>query len=426
MHSLARIKPVFLKKYILAVFIALNIVPSFILAQSDYPLEINYYDFIQYDKNKFTFPGDSADFERFFAKMDTIILWGKGKLSIVHIGGSHIQADVYSGRTRERLQTFYPGMNGGRGSVFPFGISKTNTPRSYSAHYSGNWSSCRNVEISKSCNLGLSGITASTGDTSSTVSIRLNRDSLIKYSFTRIRVFHSMDTNSYSLKIISPHVVDIQTNIELGYSLFYLDKEYDKFSLGLSKTADSQTRFELYGISLENEDPGFIYHSIGINGASFTSFLRCNLLEKQLKALNPDMIIISLGTNDAYTTKFKPEFYKANYEEMIRKIKKVAPNAAILNTVANDSYLFRRYPNKNTQLAADVIYQVAKKNNCGVYDFYDVMGGLNSSSVWYKENLMVKDKIHFNREGYLLNGDLLFNAFIKAYDNHLVKLNKKQ
>ncbi|MDF1550741.1 MAG: GDSL-type esterase/lipase family protein, partial [Bacteroidales bacterium] len=176
----------------------------------------------------------------------------------------------------------------------------------------------------------------------------------------------------------------------------------------------------------ENEDPGFIYHSIGINGASFTSFLRCNLLEKQLKALNPDMIIISLGTNDAYTTKFKPEFYKANYEEMIRKIKKVAPNAAILNTVANDSYLFRRYPNKNTQLAADVIYQVAKKHNCGVYDFYDVMGGLNSSSVWYKENLMVKDKIHFNREGYLLNGDLLFNAFIKAYDNHLVKLNKKQ
>jgi len=202
-------------------------------------------------------------------------------------------------------------------------------------------------------------------------------------------------------------------------TIFYLDGRYKKVKLSFEKKKTVQNNFTLFGISLENDDPGIVYHSIGINGASFPSFLRCNQFEKHIKALNPDMVIISLGTNDAYTTKFKTEFYKSNYEKLIRRIKSVLPNAAILNTVANDSYLFRRYPNKNTQLAANVIYKVAKKMNCGVYDFYKVMGGFNSSSVWYQKNLMVKDKIHFNRQGYLLKGDLFFNAIIKAYDNHI-------
>ncbi len=393
-------------------------------SQSDYPLEINYYEFINYSKNKFFFPGDSSKFERFFFKMDTIIQRGTGKLTIVHIGGSHIQADIYSGRTRERLQTFYPGMNGGRGSVFPYKISKTNTPRSYSADYTGEWSSCRNVEYLKNCNRGLTGITAITRDSSATIFVKLRNDSLVDYYFSQVRIFHSMDSGSFMPVLDSVKVVDVERNTELGYSIFFLDKEYTSFKLKFLKKNLSEEKFELYGISLENEDPGIIYHSMGINGASFPSFLRCNLLQNHLKALNPDLIILSLGTNDAYTTKFKPEFYKANYEKMISKIREVAPQAAILNTVANDSYLFRRYPNKNTELAAKVIYEVAHEKNCGVYDFYEVMGGFNSSSVWYKENLMVKDRIHFNRKGYLLKGDLFFNAFIKAYDNHLKHLNK--
>jgi len=404
------------------VFFLFIFFPFGLKGQNDYPLDISYYDFIRYDKNKFVFPGDSSDFDRFFAKVDTLILNGDGKISIVHIGGSHIQADIYSGRTRERLQTFYPGMNGGRGSVFPFRISNTNNPRSYSANAIGAWTSCRNVDINKSCNLGLSGISAFTSDSSAEIEILLRPDSLIEYYFDRIRVFYSMDSISFIPDLDEVKVLNIEVDKELGFKMFYLDKEYKSFKLKFRKESQAQIRFELYGISLENDDPGIIYHSIGINGASFPSFLRCNLLEKHLIALQPDLVIISLGTNDAYTTKFKPEFYKSNYEEMLGRIKKAAPMTAILNTVANDSYLFKRYPNRNTQLAAEVIYQVAKDYNCGVWDLYEVMGGFNSSSLWRKQNLMVKDLIHFNPQGYLLIGDLLFNAFIQSYDNHINSL----
>jgi lysophospholipase L1-like esterase len=394
-------------------------------AQNDYPLDIKFYNFIQYDKNKFVFPGDSDNFERFFQKMDTLILSGEGKISIVQIGGSHVQADIYPGRTRERLQTFYPGMNGGYGFVFPYRMANTNNPLGYHVNYSGDWETCRNVEMNKNCNLGLSGITAITSNPSSTLTINLRKNNQLDYSFDRIRIFHSFGINSFVPLLDSVKIEWVEKDENLGFSLFYLDKSYKSLKIKLVKNDTLQNIFELYGISLENDDPGIVYNSIGINGASFNSFLRCNLLENHLKALNPDMVIISLGTNDAYTTKFQPEVYMSNYRLMLAKIKKVVPNAAILATVANDSYLFRRYPNKNTQLAADVIYKVAKEYNCGVWDFYEIMGGFNSSKTWLNENLMGKDLIHFNLEGYLLIGDLFFNAFIKSYDNHIARRNNK-
>jgi hypothetical protein len=255
------------------------------------------------------------------------------------------------------------------------------------------------------------------------MNIVLRNEGDLKYSFDKVRVFHSFGNDSYCPKPDSVILEKVEVNQELGYTLFCLEKPTDKIHIRLEKTDSLQNRFELYGISLENDDPGFVYHSIGVNGASFPSFLRCNLFEKHLKALNPDLVIISLGTNDAYTKNFKPEVYMAHYEQMLDIITKTLPEAAILSTVANDSYLFRRYPNKNTELAAEVIYKVAKKYNCGVWDFYEVMGGFNSSKQWLKQNLMGRDLIHFNLEGYLLKGDLFFNAFIRSYDNHIVKGN---
>ncbi len=96
----------------------------------EYPYQIDQYDFIHYDLNKFAFFDDSSHFTELFSKYDQLVSKGEGKLKIVHIGGSHLQADIYSDRIRKRLQTFQPGSNGGRGFVFPYTIAKTNNPTS--------------------------------------------------------------------------------------------------------------------------------------------------------------------------------------------------------------------------------------------------------------------------------------------------------
>jgi len=62
---------------------------------------------------------------------------------------------------------------------------------------------------------------------------------------------------------------------------------------------------------------------------------------------------------------------------------------------------------------------LAGELDCGVWDFYSVMGGLNSIWVWNRFGLANRDHIHFTRKGYELQGDLFFNAFLKSYDNFI-------
>ena len=85
-------------------------------------------------------------------------------------------------------------------------------------------------------------------------------------------------------------------------------------------------------------------------------------------------------------------------------------------TVPNDSYLYKRYVNANTAEMRKIIYRLAGEYGCAVWDFYSIMGGLNSAQAWYSLKLMQYDRIHFTRQGYALKGELFFSAFLKAWE----------
>jgi hypothetical protein len=104
---------------------------------------------------------------------------------------------------------------------------------------------------------------------------------------------------------------------------------------------------------------------------------------------------------------------------LLKHIRQSAPDAAVLLTVPNDSYLFKRYINRNTGRMMDVINDLADKNNLAVWDFYSIMGGLNSAQAWFDAHLMNPDHIHFSRQGYILKGDLFFAAFLNTWEEFL-------
>ncbi len=353
------------------------------------------------------------------AGFSQLVRTGEGQLSIVHIGGSHIQADIYPDRIRSRLQSFQPGSNAGRGLIFPYSVAKTNNPSNYRVEYSGSWASCRNTQGQENCVLGLTGISVSTLDTSASIRISFPESNSISYDFNRIRVFFLEDSLSYECSLYSESAIRGIEHGNRGIITWRLEEYADSLELRLVRSNSRQERFTLYGISLETDDPGLIYHSIGINGAKIPSFLGCALLPEHLAALSPDLVILSLGTNDAYTRYFNPQTYKQNYDTLIREILSAAPGTSILLTVPNDSYLYRRYINRNTALVRDAIMELAEEHNCGVWDFYTIMGGLNSILVWQRFGLAKRDRIHFTRKGYLLKGDLFFDAFLRSYDDYI-------
>ncbi len=391
-----------------------------ILSAQDYPYAEFDFNYIRTDKNKILFPGDSSDFEKFNKKLDNLVIKGDGKIRIIHFGGSHIQAGIYSGVCRKKLQNLYPGLNGGRGTVFPYGMSKTYTPKNIRFKWTGKWETCRNVER-KDCNLGVLGISATTEDSSASITITLNPD-YQKYEINKIKIFHDTGKKSYKIRLTADtSSYKITEFPEKGYTLIETGKNINPVKLHLEKTDTAQNSFTLYGIDLENDFQGIVYTDAGISGASLPSFLKCNLLENQLSSLNPDLVIISLGTNDTYGKTFNPERYKKHYIEFLNKIKKAVPEAAILLTVPNDCYYRRRDPLPFTADAEKVILDLAKTYNCGVWNFYEIMGGYNSSYLWHKDKLMQNDLIHFTKKGYIIKGNLLFNALLKSWDNHIEK-----
>ncbi len=413
------------KKIIFLLFLNINLFHLRGISQNDYPYPVHTeYHYIRFDKNKIIFPGDSNNFKNFFSKLDTLILKGEKKIQIVHFGGSHIQAGIYSGECRKKLQTFYPGLNGGRGVIFPYGMSKTYTPKSYRFKWTGKWETCRNVE-KKQCKLGMLGIEATTEDSTASITLKLNPNYL-HYEINQIRIFHDTGKDAYKIRISADtSSYEIQEFPDKGYTLIKTKEYLNTVKFQIFKTDTAQKRFTLYGIDLENDFQGIVYTDAGISGASLPSFLKCKLSEEQMSVIKPDLVIISIGTNDTYVRNFYPERYKKHYIEFLNRIKKAVPDAAILLTVPNDCYFHRRAPLPYTADAEKVIMQLAKEYNCGVWDFYQIMGGYNSSYLWHKDKLMQNDLIHFTKKGYIIKGDLFFNALLKAYDKHLEVFNQQ-
>jgi|WetSurSiteA1Bulk_404760.scaffolds.fasta_scaffold00883_2 lysophospholipase L1-like esterase len=386
------------------------------------PLDMPEYTFIQYNANRFELVRENPWFGCLFSKFDSLIKTGNNQIRIVHLGGSHIQADVYTHRIRQELQTFYPGVLGSRGFLFPYTIAHTNSPSNLSISYSGDWQTCKNTQSEPAFTLGLSGITAALISSTGSLKIVASFDTLRHYDFNRIRIFCNVAENGIipefnACKKANRPIV----HREAGFIQYDFSGYADTLSILIQQGDSTKKPFELYGISIENDDPGVVYNAIGVNGAKLESYLRCSLFVEQLKALEPDWVIVSIGTNDGNTREFDPEAYRNEYLKLLDSIRLAAPAAAILLTVPNDSYLFKRYINPNTARMREVIFDIALSNSCGVWDFYDIMGGLNSAKAWYDQGLMTRDHIHFSKPGYLLKGDLFYGAFLKSWDDHLLQ-----
>ena len=182
---------------ILAALVASVFAGGPIATPASYAIDYEKYNFIDSTLNTIQFPSGKEAFEPFFQKMDSLVFENKGQVRIMHIGGSHIQADVVSGRIRERLVKEYPGSSAGRGFVFPYSAARTNTPSSYGSQYKGVWDMSKNVlrEVKKP--LGLLGIAVSTSDPRAEFTLLLDKyNSTPIYEETKFRLFGYSDSNN--------------------------------------------------------------------------------------------------------------------------------------------------------------------------------------------------------------------------------------
>jgi lysophospholipase L1-like esterase len=266
------------------------------------------------------------------------------------------------------------------------------------------------------------GIAATTSSEKAELTILLEKENTLDYRYNKVKVFYQASDSVYTISADSVLVKNVIRTAD--YLEFELYSRVDSLNITIQKNTGKEGSFTLHGISTESAPNGFLYHSIGVNGAHVPAFLRCSLFEQQLSVLKPDLVILGLGINDAYGRKFSQAEFEANYAGLIAKIRRAAPETAIIFTTNNDSYLYRRYVNKNGAKVEESMMKLARKHNAGVWNMYEVMGGMNSVVLWEKNGLAQRDKVHFTREGYLLLGDLFSNALMQNFEDYLSRKNQ--
>ncbi len=372
--------------------------------------------------NNFQFADSSRYFQRFFLSLDSVYAGHKRKVHIFHIGGSHIQADIYPNRLRTYLQSSSEYTMSQRGFVFPFKLANTNNPANYRITSDAKWMGKRSSLKKDSIAWGLAGITAIFDEEVDTVSVEANHKSYNKkpYYFNKFRLFYNTWNESYQVTPVDTSLVDsIFIDRETNYVEYFFKENQQTFDFEVRRVDSLAAEpFLLMGMELMNDEPGVEYTSIGVNGADFPSYARSAFFEKQLQLYKPDMFIISIGTNDTYmpAAAFDPEKFRSDYEAFLQLIQRVNPDCAILLTVPNDSYYKRKVANPNTAKAEAVIVELAQKYHMAVWNFYQVMGGYRSSQKWYQNHFMPRDRIHFTQKGYHIKSDLLMEAFVTEWE----------
>ena len=379
--------------------------------------DLSEYKFLKLNANHLHYDSTSPSMQALAERWHRLSTTGRGNLSIVHIGGSHVQAGTLTETIRLRLLAEAPGLVGSRGMLFPYSAAaKCNNPPDYRVHCVQPMVLTRCVYKEPEYQLGLCGIAVTAKDQPTEIQIIINEPD-VDFATTRIVLLgHSEGGVVPCLRTMAgEHYPSYFDNVTDRY-IFNLGETVDSFNIVLPCREGSS--FTVNGIYLGNRNPGISYHSIGVNGAAVPDYLRCPNFVRDLRLLHPDAVVFGIGINDASGPNFDTAVFHRNYLQLIDSVRAVNPECALIFITNNDSFRRtgrRRYAvNNNGALAREVFYRLADETGGAVWDQFEVMGGLKSMEKWMKASLARPDRVHFTREGYRLVGNLFSDALIEV------------
>lgn len=337
------------------------------------------------------------------------------KLNVVHIGDSHIQGDFLTREVRLNFQKNFG--NGGRGLVFPYRLARSYEPKDIRSESKNQWIRARAFGSKRFPELGISGYTVQSTD--SLISFDLctfNHDSL-DYSFSKVSFISHADSSQYQL-IARDTIADENYTFlskDSDVSVCNLNKSTNQLKFQSVKNNHTQNKLTVNGLVLENDQPGVVYHVIGVNGAHFSDYNKSPLLFQQLPLLHPDIILVSLGTNEGVNPRVTCAEVKQAVEEMVKKISQNNPEVPVVLLTPFDNYYRNKSYNKYLGIIRSAIVEVAQVHNLPLIDAYQITGGYSSCSQWRKFGLLRPDGIHYTQDGYTLQGKIIYQALINSY-----------
>lgn len=409
----------------------------------------------------------------FLEELLVLYTTNKGRIRITHIGDSHIQAGFFQSKARKDLQNIFG--NAGLGFTFPHRLASSNGISELRYTSSIPWESKRNIHASEKDFVGLSGFSLQTNLRDFAIALEI-RDEAYAFNTLRVFTpnqspMFSLAQANREVKFESNRIERKVHTIKSGEALSIIARNYgvsvaaikqannlrsdairagaklsipvktnkpepiDKSDFSLLSFKDNSNSFiynspelqsaiwilpndgidtySLNGISLERDNSGLIYDGIGVNGARFADYNKTKMFFEQLKELDSDLLVISLGTNESFD-KLEKESYLADLKSFVSNLRELLPEVSILFTTPPPSLVGRSAPNTFAEEYAAEIQNLAEEQNIAVWDLYQVLGGNERIRENYTNGLVARDYIHYTVKGYELAGTLFSEALLQA------------
>ncbi|MEO9953027.1 LysM peptidoglycan-binding domain-containing protein [Nonlabens sp.] len=409
----------------------------------------------------------------FFKKVKELENGKRSQVTVVQIGDSHVQGPYFPQFIRQGLQEKLG--NAGRGFVFPYRVAGTNGAIDVKFKANGDWTAVRNVKSKGNDNVGLSGINLETTDSNFIMEVDLD-NSLETVTEVTIASPHAerfklsvsdqsnlvkrvSSTKTYKVKSgdylgkiaakFHTSVKKIQrangmknVNLRAGQSLkipgatstnkvsananfkdlMSIDGITYQIPAGTQqlylRAASKESKYVLDGLLLSTGKSGVNFHGIGVNGTKFSDYNKFPRFFDQLASLNPDLIIISLGTNESFYDTYTEEKLKSDMDIFNREMIKRGMTGSVLLTSPPPSMKKRKYINSTATVYAYEMGVFANLNSWAFYDLHSVSRTSAAMPDWHAAKLTSGDRIHFIKPGYQLQAQLLVESIFNSYDSY--------
>lgn len=162
---------------------------------------------------------------------------------------------------------------------------------------------------------------------------------------------------------------------------------------------------------------GVVVDATGIDGARLETPLAWNedALVAEVSRRAPELLVVAYGTNEAFDA-LRVEKYKAQLAELMRRLRRGAPNASCLVLGPTDAPLGDGSVPRVAEVSAALEHGAAQQG-CGYASLQQLMGGEGSFArgMKAKERLCQLDKLHLTPRGYQELGRALGKQLLDAY-----------
>ena len=343
------------------------------------------------------------------------------RIRLTFFGASHTAGDFWTGHIRRVLQARYGDI--GHGFIMPVAMAKGSRGHDINLCSNGDW---KRDYVGKEDGHGDDayglGMSVSSDNPNNFAWVETTHQNPIGRQFSTAHIFTlgTFGGGGLLAQVDRQDPFLLPTNQEnQGLIKTTLELPPSSHRITLSPVGDGEVR--LLGMSLEEQGSGALVDAIGIRGRQAKTWLQWNdiLLRDMLSVLNPDILILAYGTNEANDSDYDMDSYENDLRNVLETMQRAHPTSACILVGPSDRGTEIKDGHytvwERTQLVAQVQRDVAPDFGCVFWDWQQATGGVGSMITWkYTEpRLASLDLIHFTAKGYQVSAD----QFLRALDD---------